>query len=130
LPRMADFALFGEAVGRSLHWPAGTFLADYDDNRREATATQLEDSMVADVQVRSAYRLDGWSGAASDLLSLLSHGVSKKTASSSRRPKSPERLTNEIRRIASQLRISGYPLQLLRCRDRREGWACEFRPRV
>ena len=42
LPRMADFAAFGEAVGRALGWPDGTVLADYNDNRREATLTQLE----------------------------------------------------------------------------------------
>ena len=34
LPRMADFAAFGEAVGRTLGWPSGMFLADYNDNRR------------------------------------------------------------------------------------------------
>ena len=27
LPRMADFAVFGEAVGRALGWPAGTFIS-------------------------------------------------------------------------------------------------------
>jgi hypothetical protein len=37
LPRMADFAAFDEAVGRTLEWPAGTFLAAYTENRRDAT---------------------------------------------------------------------------------------------
>ena len=78
LPRMADFAAFGEAVGRTLGWPAGTFLADYNDNRRESTATQLEDSLVANVLLRNAHRLDGWTGTASELLALLTQGVGKK----------------------------------------------------
>jgi hypothetical protein len=83
LPRMADFATFGEAVGRSLHWPAGAFLADYNDNRREATVTQLEDSMVAAVLLGNAHRLDGWTGSASELLSMLTRGVGKRVATSS-----------------------------------------------
>jgi putative DNA primase/helicase len=116
---MADFATFGEAVGRSLHWPAGTFLADYDDNRREATVTQLEDSMVADVLVRNAYRLDGWSGTASELLSLITQGVSKKVATSSRWAKSPGWLTNEQRRIGPLLRMHGLSINSERNRDRR-----------
>ena len=56
LPRMADFAAFGEAVGRTLRWPAGTFLADYDDNRRESTVTQLEDSTRGNLLLRIAHR--------------------------------------------------------------------------
>ncbi len=119
LPRMADFAAFGEAVGQTLQWPAGTFLADYHDNRREATVTQLEDSMVAAVLLGNAHRLDGWSGTASELLALLARGVSKKTASSYRWPKSPERLTNEIRRISPQLRINGLSVTFERNRERR-----------
>ncbi len=51
MPRMADFAAFGEAVGLTLGWPAGTLLADYDANRREASAAQLEDSAVGNVLV-------------------------------------------------------------------------------
>ena len=52
LPRMADFAAFGEAVCQTLQWPAGMFLHDYEDNRREATMTQLEDSIVGTVLLK------------------------------------------------------------------------------
>ena len=37
LPRMADYAEWGEATGRGLGWGAGTFLSNYNDNRKEAT---------------------------------------------------------------------------------------------
>ena len=46
LPRMADFARFGEAMGRGLGWPAGTFLRAYRENRREATASTIENSVL------------------------------------------------------------------------------------
>ena len=119
LPRMADFAAFGEAVGRTLGWPAGTFLSDYDGNRQESTATQLEDSLVANVLLRNAYRFDGWTGTASELLSLLTRGVSKRVASSSRWPKTPGHLTNELRRIAPQLRMHGISITYERNREKR-----------
>ena len=34
LPRMADFAEWGEAVGHALGWGSEAFLADYNDNRQ------------------------------------------------------------------------------------------------
>ena len=107
LPRMADFAAFGEAVCQTLQWPAGMFLADYEDNRREATMTQLEDSFVGSVLLKLAPRMKDWTGTPSQLLSALAVGVGKEMIKSSNWPKSPARLTNELRRIAPQLRIHG-----------------------
>ena len=43
---MADFARFGEAVGRGLGWPADTFLSAYSDNRYERTETVLEEPLA------------------------------------------------------------------------------------
>ncbi len=119
MPRMADFAAFGEAIGRTLQWPAGTFLEYYDDSRRESAATHLEDSAVANVLLRNALRLDGWSGTASELLSMLTQGTSKRVASSCRWPKSPGWLTNELRRIAPQLRMHGISVTFVRNRGSR-----------
>ncbi len=119
LPRMADFAAFGEAVGRSLGWRAGTFLADYYDNRRESTATQLEDSPVAEVLLRIAPDLGIWTGTASELLAMLNDAVGRRMSSSSRWPKSPWFLSNEIRRIAPQLRMNGISITTERNREKR-----------
>ena len=107
LTRMADFAIFAEAVGRKLGWPAGSALADYNDNRRDASMTQLHDSPLA------AFLLDlgpdyinDWSGTPSKLLDELTILAGEK-AESPRWPKSPIRLTIELRRIASQIGIHG-----------------------
>ncbi len=107
LPRMADFAAASEAIGRGLGWPAGTILADYEANRREASVTQIEDSLVATVLLQNAGRLGAWSGSPSDLHADLSTAIGPNAARSVRWPKSPERLTNELRRIAPQLRMNG-----------------------
>jgi hypothetical protein len=119
LPRMADFAAFGEAVGITLGWAPGTFLADYHANRREGTTNQLEDSIVAEALLGNADRLDGWSGSPSELLHWLTQGVSRRTAAASRWPKSPSRLTNELRRISPQLRMHGISVAFDRNRERR-----------
>ncbi len=119
MPRMADFASFGEAVGLTLGWPAGTLLADYNANRREASAAQLEDSLVAEVLLRNAHSFYHWTGTSAELLALLARGVSKKDASSSRWPKAPGWFTNELRRIAPQLRMQGISVTFERSREQR-----------
>ncbi len=119
MPRMADFAAFGEAVGRTLGWPAGTLLADYNANRREASVTQLEDSLVANLLLKNSDRLGGWNGTASELLSLLSRAVGGRSAASAHWPKSPARFTNELRRIAPQLRMHGLSITFERSRESR-----------
>ena len=107
LPRMADFAKFAEAVGRKLGWPAGTALSDYNANRSDASMDRLEDSPLA------AFLLDlgpdffvNWSGPPSELHEELIALAGDK-AHADGWPKSPQRLTIELRRIAPQLAIHG-----------------------
>jgi hypothetical protein len=107
LPRMADFAALGEAVGQTLHWPAGTFLADYDHNRRSATMTQLEDSVVANALLRYFRTKLHWEGTAAELLFRLTEAMGKKRIASSQWPKTARIFSNELRRIAPQLRFHG-----------------------
>ena len=133
LPRMADFAKFAEAVGRKLGWPAGTALADYNANRSDASLDRLEDSPLA------AFLLDlgpdffvNWSGTPSELHEEFIALAGEK-AHSDGWPKTPQRLTVELRRIAPQLAIHGLfvhssrstprsrPLDLTRLQGRRPG---------
>ncbi len=110
LPRMADFAAAGEAIGRGLGWPFGTMLADYEASRREAAAAQIEDSLVATVLLQHAGRLGSWTGTPAELHADLTAAAGRKAAASARWPKSPDRLANELRRIAPQLRMHGLNL--------------------
>ena len=114
LPRMADFAAFAEAVGRALGWKPGTVLSDYDANRREATATQIEESALATALLeRSRYGMK-WRGTATELLDELNEMVGKKRASLARWPKTPSGLTNQLRRIAPALRTRGISISFER----------------
>jgi len=107
LPRMADFALFAEAVGRNLGWPAGTVLSDYNDNRCDAAVTHIEESPVASFLLEWSHELNDWSGTSAELLAQLVTLVEKKVRALRQWPKSPCSLAKELRRIAPQLRLHG-----------------------
>jgi len=102
---MADFALFAEAVGRSLGWPAGTVLSDYHHNRCQAAVTHIEQSPVANFLLEWAHELNDWSGTSTELLAQFNTLVERKVTALHEWPKSPSALARELRRIAPQLRL-------------------------
>jgi hypothetical protein len=104
VPRMADFAHWGEAVGRALGWPNEELLNSYRRNRGAATIGAIEESMVATVLMTN---FDSWSGSFPELHALLTEGVGKKLARSSGWPKTTASFARELRRIAPQLRTHG-----------------------
>jgi energy-coupling factor transporter ATP-binding protein EcfA2 len=110
LPRMADFARFGEAVGRGLGWPAKTFVSAYQENRREATGSVLEDSILGSVILRQLHKDGGylnWTGSPTKFLEELTPGLAKKTTAAAGWPKTATALGIEMRRLAPQLREHG-----------------------
>jgi hypothetical protein len=108
LPRMADFAEFGEAVSRALGKPPGEFLDAYRDNRKSANESALDDSPIAGaIRTLASQTATGWTGTASGLLEALGALVSDKTRESRRWPKSPKAMGGAVRRLAPQLRMIG-----------------------
>ena len=107
LPRMADFAAFAEAVGRKLGWPAGTVLADYRANRRQATVAQLEDSPLGNFLLDNAHQVNDWTATPAELLADFTRHAGEAVAASPGWPKSPTWLAIELRRIAPQLLAHG-----------------------
>ena len=87
LPRMADFARFGEAVGRGLGWPDGRFLSIYLNNRREATASKLEQSPLGTVLLELLEAHGGsldWTMPPAEALYIFTKAADKKVAASPR----------------------------------------------
>jgi hypothetical protein len=119
LPRMADFAKWGEAVGRGLGWAPGTFGATYEDNRMAATEVSLEGSIVARMVLELAYDRVEWEGTPTELFELMTDGVGRGVARSSAWPKSTRMFMNEVRRLAPQLRMLGVFVVSSRTRERR-----------
>jgi len=119
LPRMADFAVFAEAVGRTLGWPAGAVLSDYNDNRCDAAATHIEESPVASFLLDWAHELNDWSGTPTELLAQLDSLVEKKVRALRQWPKSPSSLAKELRRVAPHLRLHSISVVFEKNREKR-----------
>ena len=97
----------GEAVARGLGWPDGTFLTAYTENRRSAAVYSLEESVLAMTLLDSASLggLINYTKSATEMLAELSVGIAPKDKASPRWPRSPRQFTDELRRIAPQLRM-------------------------
>ena len=104
---MADYAIWGEAVGRGLGWEPETFLSTYTDNRKEATDGPARLAPRAMPCSRSPGMMTGLSGTAANLHARLTEIVGKKVAASADWPKTTARFGKELRRLAPQLRLHG-----------------------
>jgi hypothetical protein len=117
LPRMADAARWGEAVGRGLGWAPGTFLDAYSANRQSAGRRALEDSPAADALASFITLVGAWSGTASELLQVLRDVLRPLGARGW--PKTPGALSALLRRMAPQLRMAGITVNFHHGRDAR-----------
>jgi hypothetical protein len=113
LPRMADFAVLGEAAGVALGWRQGEFVAAYAANRDEQTGTILDGSIVypalqAVVSVRGQ-----WEGTATDLLAQLTQQAGDR-ARDRGWPGTGRALAGMLRRLAPTLRRAGLAVEFAR----------------
>jgi hypothetical protein len=119
VPRMADFAFWGEAVGQSLGWPEQSFKSAYARSRRTATDSSIDDSAVVDVLFESVPPSLKWSGSLAELHQQLTELAGKQVAGSRRWPKNVAALASELRRLSPHLRERGLSVSFSRSRDRR-----------
>jgi len=106
LPRMADFALWATAC-ETAHWPAGTFMAAYDDNRADTVENVIDsDPVAAGVKALCANQ-SNWSGTATDLLDALCQTVGERIAKSKTWPADARALSGRLKRAATFLRKIG-----------------------
>jgi hypothetical protein len=119
LPRMADFAIWGEAVARALGFGSEQFLSTYNDNRKEAARTKLEESPLGSVMLAIAAGGGTFSGSPSDFYASLTRGIGPKGSALARWPKTISQFSSELRRIAPQLLVHGLSVEFSRNSDRR-----------
>ena len=117
LPRMADYAEWGEAISRGLGWGADTFMATYNDNRKEATAVVLDDSPVATAALALARTGIEWAGTPRALYQAMSNFEGN--TARARWPRTVHTFGNELRRLAPQLRLHGLSINFERRRGER-----------
>jgi hypothetical protein len=106
LPRMADFARWGEAVCQTAGFPPRAFLAQYQSNCEAATEGVLEDSPIATALQGLLRSSNGsWYGTATALLSELNRQPPEDARRGKGRwPANARALSGHLRRLAPALR--------------------------
>ncbi len=120
LPRMADFALFVTAAASALGWQPGDFLKTYSANRASANDLALEASQLAKYAQALAEQPGGWSGTATELLSEIDARATDREKNSKFWPRNGRAVSNELRRIAPNLRAAGYAVEFATTHEGRQ----------
>jgi len=120
LPRMADFATIGLALERVLGWPAGTFLRDLDEDASDRNQQAIEALPVGPVLLDWIVGDERpWEGTAQELLRELESRTDDKIQKLRSWPKATNVLTNQLRRLAPNLRAAGLEVRFETTRGRR-----------
>jgi hypothetical protein len=107
LPRMADFARWGEAVCRAIGYPPNAFLERYATNRRDAYATLLDGSPLV-TALESLAERGPFQGTPQSLLVALNDF--KPPMTSPQWPRTARALGSQLRRLAPAIRSGGVNL--------------------
>lgn len=107
LPRMADFARFGEAVSQAMGNEPGHFIAAIMRNRADADAVSVEESPIASAIKTFAEQRGSWEGPANELLRELNSIVDDRTTHQKGWPQDPRALSAAVTRWATKLRRLG-----------------------
>jgi putative DNA primase/helicase len=114
LSRMADFALWGEAVSQTLGWELGKFSTLYGSNREEADEVLVDDSAIADRirhLVRGKDRLSPWSGTVTELLDQLNSTFTSVHERPRDWPGTIHALSSAIKRFKTPLKTVGVVIE-------------------
>lgn len=116
LPRMADFAAWVVAAEETLPWPAGGFLAAYEQGVTDANDVILEGSIIAEPlrRIVAGYGTAGWTGTSTELLAEMNGIVSEDLRRRKEWPKSARGVSGQLRRIAPTLRNVGVDVTFIR----------------
>ena len=107
LPRMADFAVWVTAAEPALGWKSGAFVRIYSRNRGEAIELGLEASPIAPNIRVIIDRQQRWDGTATELLELIMSQKSEAEQRAQAMPKTPQAISNHLKRLAPALRAIG-----------------------
>jgi hypothetical protein len=112
LPRMADFARWAIAAESAQDQLESTFLNTYAGNRTAAHEVALEAAPIVASLRKLVEKTPKWTGTASALLTELNDLLDDQDTQRSRAwPKDATRLSNQLRRLAPNLRATGIDVQ-------------------
>ena len=118
LPRMADFAIWGYAIGEALGGKGQTFIEEYRANRGIQNTEAIAADTVATLIVELANRRPEWNGTVSELyneLTVLASDINI-TTRSKQFPADSARLGKHIRVVKSNLEDAGIIVDIGRSR--------------
>jgi hypothetical protein len=113
LPRMADFSLWATAAEQALGWEKGSFAQAYTENCATANQVSLDASLLVTPLEKLAPIDPPWTGTATQLLTALDGYVDDATKRQRHWPKSPKALSDNLRRLAPNLRAHGIEVVFL-----------------
>jgi hypothetical protein len=105
-PRMADFAKWATAC-ETAYWPAGSFRAAYDANRREVIQKIIDADPAAAALEKLMEEKTDWQGTATELLADLANEAGERVSKSKSWPINARSLSSRIRRSEPFLRAKG-----------------------
>lgn len=116
-PRMMDPILWVTAAEAALEIPKGGFVAAYTQNKGDTEKLALEASPVVE-PLRAIAAKGEWEGVAGDLLLELSRLATPEVLRQRGWPRSPNALTNALRRLAPNFRGEGIKIGFRRSPDK------------
>lgn len=123
-PRMADFAIWAVACEEALGFDAGSFMARYNEVRRDANEMALDTSPLPSVlRAFTEHNNGSWQGTASELLNAsndyLKSIEDERTPRAREWPKRADKLAGSLRRYAPNLRATGLEVEFERTSSQR-----------
>lgn len=109
--RMADFARFGMAVERALHWPEDSFKEAYAQNQQQQMSNSLGDDPLA-AAIRSLVKTEvepdmTCTKTPTDLLAALREAATRNQLANKAWPMSPHSLSKRLKKMEPALRACG-----------------------
>jgi hypothetical protein len=120
-PRMADFAEWSSACEGAL-WDPGFFAKAYSSNRAGATASVVEEDLIADAIASFMADRQQWNGGTKQLLIELNSEADEEIKANKSWPKAPNALTRRMNLIAGMLRKIGIIISPETMGTNRSGW--------
>ena len=125
LPRMGDFALWGEAIARAMGYRELEFINAYDENTGRQNVETIENSSLGQVIVRYLNHWDNdlvkgrpacWFGLTSDFLAELNQSaIDNNTDTGNHWPKAANSLTRKLKVLMTSIREGlGYDITIIR----------------
>ena len=105
LPRMADFAEWGEAIARVLGYKPLEFLTAYFENIGEQSIDIISANPFADAISKFIdYEMNSWISSPQTLINYLKEFADNNNIDSSKFPKNPQSISRQLNKIKSNLR--------------------------